>query len=353
MNYSNSSLTVFTKLSPNHNNGRVHSKYNPSGVIDKITIHHMAGNLSIETCANVFSGSRQASSNYGVGSDGRVGLYVEEKDRPWTSGSPANDYRAVTIEVANDQIGGDWHVSDKALNSVINLCADICKRNGIKKLNFTGDASGNLTMHCYFQATACPGPYLKSKFNYIAEQVNSMLGAKTESSKASTSSDTVYTVVKGDTLSGIAAKYGTTYQKLAAYNNIANPNVIHVGQKIKIPRKSTTSSTNSTPKPAQPVATKKSSEEVAKDVINGKYGNGDARKKQLEAEGYSYSIIQSIVNQMLSGSSSKPSAKKSIDEVAKAVIRGDYGNGSERKKKLEAEGYSYAQVQRRVNQLLK
>ena len=350
MNYSNSSLTVFTKISPNHNNGRIHATYNPSGVIDKITIHHMAGNLSIETCANVFSGSRQASSNYGVGSDGRVGLYVEEKDRPWTSGSPANDYRAVTIEVANDQIGGDWHVSDKAIDSVINLCVDICKRNGIKKLNFTGDASGNLTMHCYFQATGCPGPYLKSKFNYIAEQVNSMLGVTTESGKDSTDSDTVYTVVNGDTLSGIAAKYGTTYQKLAAYNNIANPNIINVGQTIKIPR---TAATSSTPEPTQPVSTKKSNEEVAKDVINGKYGNGDARKNQLEAEGYSYSEIQNIVNQMLSGSSSKPSAKKSIDEVAKAVIRGDYGNGPERKKKLEAEGYSYAQVQRKVNQLLK
>lgn len=247
MTYSNSSLAVFTKLSPHHSNGRVHSKYNPSGVIDKITIHHMAGNLSIETCANVFSGSREASSNYGVGSDGRVGLYVEEKDRAWTSSSPANDYRAVTIEVANDQIGGDWHVSDKALTTVISLCVDICKRNGIKKLNFTGDASGNLTMHCYFVATGCPGPYLKSKFQYIADQVNSKLSTSS-SNGSSTSKEIVYTVVAGDTLSTIASKYATSYQKLAEYNGIANPDLITVGQKIKIPTSSSTTEKPWTPK---------------------------------------------------------------------------------------------------------
>lgn len=351
MTYSNSSLAVFTKLSPNHSSGRVHSKYNPSGVIDKITIHHMAGNLSIETCANVFSGSRQASSNYGVGSDGRVGLYVEEKDRPWTSSSPSNDYRAVTIEVANDQIGGDWHVSDKALNTVISLCVDICKRNGIKKLNFTGDASGNLTMHCYFAATACPGPYLKSKFSYIANEVNKKLGS---SNTTSTNKEIVYTVVSGDTLSKIASKYGTTYQALAKYNNISNPNVIHVGQKIKIPVVSSTSS--SKPSASKPATTKKTNEEVAKDVLAGKYGNGAERKKKLESEGYNYSVVQYIVNQLVSEKSSttsKSSNKKSIDEIAKAVIRGDYGNGATRKKKIEAEGYNYSEVQARVNQLLK
>jgi N-acetyl-anhydromuramyl-L-alanine amidase AmpD len=135
----------------------------------------MAGNLSIETCGSVFQ-SRQASSNYGIGTDGRVGMYVEEKDRSWASSSPANDHRAVTIEVANSSTGGNWPVSDKAMESLINLCVDICQRNGIPKLNFTGDKSGNLTQHNYFAATACPGPYLKSKFQYIADEVNKRLG---------------------------------------------------------------------------------------------------------------------------------------------------------------------------------
>lgn len=168
---SNSSLVNYTKISPNSSNPR-------NGKISKITIHHMAGNLTVEQCGNGFANrSRQASSNYGIGSDGRVGLYVEEKNRSWASSSRANDNVAVTIEVANDQVGGNWHVSDKALSKLIDLCTDICKRNGIEKLNFTGDKNGNLTMHKYFAATACPGSYLESKFPYIASEVNKRLSA--------------------------------------------------------------------------------------------------------------------------------------------------------------------------------
>jgi LysM repeat protein len=143
----------------------------------EIIIHHMAGNLSVEACGAGFADpKREASSNYGIGTDGRIGLYVDEINRSWCSSSREHDSKAITIEVANDQIGGNWHVSDKALASLINLCVDICQRNKIEKLNFTGDASGNLLMHCYFIATECPGPYLKGKFKYIADEVNKRLG---------------------------------------------------------------------------------------------------------------------------------------------------------------------------------
>ena len=169
----NSPLVNYTKISPHRNSPR-------NNAIKKITIHHMAGNLSVETCGNVFQ-SKKASSNYGIGTDGRVGMYVEEKDRSWASSSPENDNQAVTIEVANDQIGGQWHVSDTALANLIDLCVDICKRNGIAKLNFTGNKNGNLTMHKYFAATACPGPYLESKFPYIAAEVNKRLGVSSGS----------------------------------------------------------------------------------------------------------------------------------------------------------------------------
>lgn len=166
---SNSSLVCYTKISPHRTSPRNHK-------IDKITIHHMAGNLTIERCGDVFQ-TRQASTNYGIGTDGRVGMYVEEKDRTWASANAANDHRAVTIELAND--GGastNWHVSDTAIEKCIELCVDICQRNGIAYLNFTGDKSGNLTMHKWFYATACPGPYLESKFKYIADEVNKRLG---------------------------------------------------------------------------------------------------------------------------------------------------------------------------------
>lgn len=173
---SNSKLVSYTKISPNKN-PRKNSTYNPTGKITKITIHHMAGNLSVESCGNVFQ-TREASANYGIDSNGKVGMYVEENYRSWASSSPENDYKAVTIEVAND--GGtdtDWHVSDKALAKLIDLCVDICRRNGIDKLNYTGDKSGNLTRHNMFAATTCPGPYLQGKFPYIAEEVNKRLGA--------------------------------------------------------------------------------------------------------------------------------------------------------------------------------
>ena len=169
MGYTNSPLVDYVKISPNSTNPR-------NNKIKKITIHHMAGNLSVEACGDGFANrSRKASSNYGIGTDGRIGLYVEEKNRSWCSSSANNDNQAVTIEVANDTIGKNWHVSDKALVSLIDLCTDICKRNGIKELNFTGNKNGNLTMHRYFAATACPGDYLASKFPYIAEEVNKRL----------------------------------------------------------------------------------------------------------------------------------------------------------------------------------
>lgn len=175
--YTNSPLVNHTHISPNRSIGRVNS-YNPTGKIDKITIHHMAGNLTVETCGNVFDSGREASANYGIGSDGRVGLYVPECDRSWASCSPANDFRAVTIEVANSYYGEPWPVSDKAYAKLIDLCVDICKRNGIAKLNYTGDSSGNLTAHWMFAATGCPGTTLKSKFPDIVKKVNERLTTK-------------------------------------------------------------------------------------------------------------------------------------------------------------------------------
>lgn len=165
---SNSSLVDYVKISPNKD-------IMTNKVNRKITIHHMAGNLSVETCGNVFQKKGGVSTNYGIGTDGRVGLYVDEKDRSFASYSRDNDSQAVTMEVANDVIGGNWHVSDKALAKTIELCADICKRNGIEKLIWTGDKTGNLTVHRFFIATACPGEYLMSKMQYIADEVNKLL----------------------------------------------------------------------------------------------------------------------------------------------------------------------------------
>lgn len=182
---SKSSLVNYTKLSPNcssRNGAR----------ICKITPHHMAGNLTIEQCAEVFqNSSRQASANYGIGSDGRIGYYVDENDRSWASANYDNDRQAITIEVANDEIGGNWHVSDKALESLINLCVDICKRYNFK-LTYDETPNGSLTRHNMFVNTTCPGPYLQSKFPYIAEEVNKRLeGQSISTPTTSTSGDEI------------------------------------------------------------------------------------------------------------------------------------------------------------------
>ena len=122
---SNSSLVSYTRISPNRTSPRNHA-------IDTITIHCMAGNLSVETCGNVFANrARKASSNYGIGTDGRIAMYCEEKDRSWCSSSAVNDHRAITIEVASDSFA-PYKVTDAAYNSLIKLLVDICKRNKIK-----------------------------------------------------------------------------------------------------------------------------------------------------------------------------------------------------------------------------
>ncbi|MCL2014376.1 MAG: N-acetylmuramoyl-L-alanine amidase [Oscillospiraceae bacterium] len=244
--FSNSKLAAVTKISPNSNNPR-------NQPLKKITIHHMAGNLSLKTFGDIVSRpARQMSSNYAIDGKGNIGLFVEEKNRAWTSGSGANDHQAVTIEVANNETGGSWRVSTAAMNALLALCADICKRNNITKLNFTGNANGNLTQHNYFTATACPGPYLKSKFQFIANEVNKRIGSTPGSPSANIGSSSespaagikntntevsIYTVVKGDTLFSIAKRLKTTVAVLSDLNNIKNPGNIRVGQKLKLPGK--------------------------------------------------------------------------------------------------------------------
>lgn len=234
---SNSPLVDYTRISPNKNSPRNHK-------IDTITIHCVVGQCTVETLGNIFAPtSRQASPNYGVGTDGKIGMYVEEKDRSWCSSNAANDNRAVTIEVASDT-KHPYAVNDRAFAALLDLVTDICKRNGIKKLVWSTKKADrvnhkngcNMTVHRDYANKSCPGDYLYNRHGEIAAEVNRRLGvADTAPDAGAAQGVTVYTVKKGDTLSQIAAKYGTTYQAIAAYNGIKNPNAIRVGQKIKIP----------------------------------------------------------------------------------------------------------------------
>lgn len=174
---SNSSLVDYTRISPNRTSPRNH-------VIDTITIHCVVGQATAERLGEIFAPtSRRASSNYGVDKDGRIGMYCEEKDRSWCSSSSANDNRAITIEVASDNYY-PYAVNEKAFHALIELCADICRRNGIKELMWKADKSlighvdkQNMTVHRWFAATACPGDYLYSRMGEIAKLVNEKLGS--------------------------------------------------------------------------------------------------------------------------------------------------------------------------------
>ena len=178
---SNSPLINYTRLSPNHSGRRNH-------VIDTISIHCMAGNASVETCGALFADpSRKASSNYGIGSDGRIALYVDEANRSWCTSNAANDNRAITIEVANNGGAPDWPVSGKAYSALLDLLTDICRRNNIKELLWKGDKSligqvdkQNMTVHRWFAAKACPGDYLYNRHGEIAAEVNRRLKGEDE-----------------------------------------------------------------------------------------------------------------------------------------------------------------------------
>lgn len=128
----------------------------------RITIHHMAGNIGAKECAKMHYNGSSSSANYYIGTDGTICAGVSEDRRAWTSGNRANDYSAITIEVANNSGAPNWTVSDKAYASLIALCADICNRYGINP-HYTGEPDGTLTIHRMFQNTACCGPYLIGK----------------------------------------------------------------------------------------------------------------------------------------------------------------------------------------------
>lgn len=182
--YSNSSLVSYTKLSPNHSGGRVHS-------ITRITPHCVVGQLSAESIAGCFDDtSRQASCNYGIGTDGRVCLVVEEKNRSWCSSDRDNDQRAVTIECASDKTA-PYAMNDKVYESLINLCVDICKRNGKSKLLWLGDKEKSMnytpksdemiiTVHRWFANKSCPGDWLYGRLGDLAAEVTKRLGGETE-----------------------------------------------------------------------------------------------------------------------------------------------------------------------------
>lgn len=214
---SNSTLVTYTKLSPNKTKPRNHA-------IDTITIHCFVAQVTAQEGCNAkkfttYNPINGSSCNYVVGRDGSIGLCVDEANRSWCTNSRANDHRAITIEVASETVH-PYKVTDKAYDALIRLCADICKRNGIKKLLWKGDKSlvgkvdqQNMTVHRWFANKACPGDYLYNLHGDIAAKVNKLLGV-VEEEKAPAPAPAP-AVSKGDVVSIVD---GATY-----YNGKAIP----------------------------------------------------------------------------------------------------------------------------------
>ncbi len=280
-------MVSYSRLSPNHSGQRTHS-------IDRITPHCVVGQLSAESICRCFtSPSRQASCNYGIGTDGRVSLCVEEKNRSWCSSSNANDQRAVTIECASDKTE-PYAMNSRVYDSLVKLCTDICRRNGKKKLLWLGDRNKTLnyapksdemvlTVHRWFANKSCPGDWLYARLGDLAARVTAALGTGISADKAASQ---LYRVRKtwADSKSQKGAFSILANAKKCASSNKGYSVFDENGKKVY---------------PADASSTKKSVDTIASEVIRGNWGNGDERKKKLTAAGYDYSAVQKKVNELL------------------------------------------------------
>lgn len=267
-----------------------------AGTINKIVLHHNAGNLTIRGCYNVWQ-DREASAHYQVQSDGRIGQLVWDKDTAWHAGDFNANATSIGIEHADCQTR-PWMISNACLENGAHLVAALCKYYKLGRPTWMK----NVFPHSHFSATECPA--------------------------------------------SIAGSQNAAYMKRAQewYDAMMKGSSAPAASKPSKPA----------PKPAKKPAKKKDINTIAQEVIKGAWGNGDDRRRRLEAAGYNYAAVQNAVNAKLGAKSNAPTRRPgpSLDDVARAVIRGDYGNGEERRRRLTAAGYNYNAVQARVNQLL-
>lgn len=267
-----------------------------AGTINKIVLHHNAGNLTIRGCYNVWQ-DREASAHYQVQSDGRIGQLVWDKDTAWHAGDFNANATSIGIEHADCQTR-PWMISNACLENGAHLVAALCKYYKLGRPTWMK----NVFPHSHFSATECPA--------------------------------------------SIAGSQNAAYMKRAQewYDAMMKGSSAPAAPKPSKPA----------PKPAKKPAKKKDVNTIAQEVIKGAWGNGDDRRRRLEAAGYNYAAVQNAVNAKLGAKPNTPTRRPgpSLDDVARAVIRGDYGNGEERRRRLTAAGYNYNAVQARVNQLL-
>jgi hypothetical protein len=253
-----------------------------------VTIHHNGGRLSHEGVLNVWK-TRPASAHFDVDGLGEVAQYVEMNEYAWATGSTNGNQQSISIEMCNESVGGTWKVSETTWRSAARLTGWI-----FAKVIGTRPSDSNVVPHHFWKSTECAGSYMDGVFTQfisVAQQA---------------------------------------YDFFVAGGSSPTP----------FP------SPGGVPTPAR-----KTNEQLAQEVLNGAWGNGDERRRRLTEAGYNYDAVQTVVNQRL-GSGAPAAHRPSINEIARQVIRGQWGNGVERRRRLEGAGYNYAAVQAEVNRLL-
>lgn len=274
------------------NSGRAGEK------IQFFVVHHMivldsetAGRDALQACRDIWTGGRQASAHYGVDGD-FVEQWVWDRDTAWANGNQLANRRSITIEHANKTLDmpgteNDYVVDEKTFFSGARLVA-----YGHLNFNITPIRNQTVRRHGEFYSTACPGPYMVRNFDRYFDLMHD-----------------IYNTAKG-------------------------------GRPVAPPVQN--------PLPSTPQPAKATPDQVAREVINGVWGNDPARSDKLRAAGYNAADIQNRVNQILSG---KPTAN--LDQIAREVIIGRWGNDPDRSTRLRAAGYNPVEVQARVNQLVR
>ena len=320
--------------------------------VERLIIHHTAGGSNEGNVALLSTGARQVSASYCLRNDNKLVGIVPEEKRPWTSGSWDADKNSVTVETVNTTGSPNWEVSDDQLETLAKLAADLCTRYGWGSLD-----RNRVRGHREFASTACPGPYLWSKLNSIVARANEILKGGTTQSAVDTPAASAPAKKSNDEIAAevLAGSWGNgSYRKsaleAAGYDYSAIQAIVNQKLGIKSTSSTSTSTATKSTSSTSKITATKSNDTIAREVIAGKWGNGQTRKDKLTAAGYDYNAVQAIVNKLISGVST--SSKKSNEAIAREVIAGKWGNGQTRKDKLKAAGYDYNAVQAIVNKLV-
>ena len=249
---------------------------------DMVTLHHNGGRLSHEGVLRVWQ-TRPASAQFDVDEFGDVAQYVKANEYAWACGNTSGNQRSISIEMANSAIGGEWPVGESTWRSAARLTGWLCARViGVRP------SRSNVVPHHFWKATTCAGPYIDRVFGTIVD---------------------------------LAGQHFDQF----------------VGQ--------------TAPSPTPPGM--KSVDQIADEVIAGQWGNNPQRAQRLRAAGYDATVVQARVNEKLQGGGHSGPTLLPLDAIAREVIQGKWGNNPERARRLAAAGYNAATVQQRVNQLLR